>query len=75
MHSLLPDKIEVRKSSSDSVIKTVELGDIIFEKGTGVTTTVPLDDLFYSLGVGHAGRLAVSLHRNVVNELLNRDVV
>jgi hypothetical protein len=55
MHSLLPDSVDVREASSGSVITTVNLGDIILEKGTQVNTTVPLPDLFYTLGVGHAG--------------------
>jgi hypothetical protein len=61
MHSLLPDSVDVRKSSSGSIIKTVGLGDIIFDKGTAVNTTVPLPDLFYTLGVGHAGESSLSI--------------
>jgi hypothetical protein len=60
MHSLLPDSVEVRKSSNGSVIKTVGLGDIIFDRGTAVNTSVPLPDLFYTLGVGHAGEGSVT---------------
>ncbi|WIA21634.1 hypothetical protein OEZ85_000815 [Tetradesmus obliquus] len=57
MHSLLPDSVELRASSSGKLIKTVGLGDIILDKGTAVNTSVPLPDLFYTLGVGHAGAL------------------
>jgi hypothetical protein len=62
MHSLLPDKVDVRSAANGSVINTVGLGDIILEKGTKVNTTVPLPDLFYTLGVGHAGGPSHSLY-------------
>jgi hypothetical protein len=55
MHSLLPDKVEVFDSQKDKLIAVKDLSEIIFENGTAVNTSVPLQDLFFSLGVGHAG--------------------
>jgi hypothetical protein len=72
MHSLLPDSVDVRKASSGSVIKTVNLGDIILKKGTEVNTTVPLPDLFYTLGVGHAGASMLLLCYIVIIAVCNR---
>jgi hypothetical protein len=60
MHSLLPDKVDVRSAASGSVISTVGLGDIILTGGTQVNTSIPLPDLFYTLGVGHAGNRMAS---------------
>lgn len=56
MHSLLPDKVEVFDAQKDKLIAVKDLSEIIFENGTAVNTSVPLQDLFFSLGVGHAGK-------------------
>jgi len=55
MHPLLPDKVEVRDALSTEPIAIKDLSEIIFEKGTAVNTSVPVQDLIYTLGVGHAG--------------------
>lgn len=55
MHSLLPDKVDVRDAVTGKVKSTVGLGDIILKNGTKVNTSMSLQDLFYSLGSGHAG--------------------
>ena len=61
MHSLLPDKVEVVDSQSEAPIAVVDLADVIFEKGTKVNTSMKMQDLLYSLGIGHAGSCTQSL--------------
>lgn len=62
MHSLLPDKVEVFDAQQDKVIAVKDLSEIIFERGTAVNTSVPLQNLLFSLGVGHAGDTHVHSH-------------
>lgn len=59
MHPLLPDQVDVHAAATGKKLKTVGLGDLILEGGTAVNTTVPLPDLFFTLGIGHAGELHV----------------
>jgi len=55
MHSLLPEKVEVVDSQTEAPLAVVGLGDVIFGKGTQVNTSLKLQDLLYSFGIGHAG--------------------
>jgi hypothetical protein len=55
MHALLPDKVTLRSSSTGKETGSVDFGDIILDRGTAVNTTMPLADLFTTLGMGEAG--------------------
>jgi len=70
MHSLLPDKVEVFDSQKDKLIAVKDLSEIIFENGTAVNTSVPLQDLFFSLGVGHAGALELRNYPTALRNLV-----
>eukprot|EP00775_Hariotina_reticulata_P000236 gene236-440_t len=54
MHALLPDKVNVHEAHTGRKLNTVNLDDLIFEKGTTVNTTLKLEDLYTTLGIGHA---------------------
>jgi hypothetical protein len=58
MHALLPDKVNVHEARTGAKINTVNLEDIIFENGTAVNTKFKLEDLYCTLGIGHAGAAA-----------------
>lgn len=68
MHSLLPEKVEVVDSQTEAPLAVVGLGDVIFGKGTQVNTSLKLQDLLYSFGIGHAGALEL---RNYPTALRN----
>lgn len=65
MHALLPDKIDVKDvNTGSSTGTTVGLQDILFQQGTQANTTLPLGNLFTTLGFGHAGKEGQRCGRN-----------
>lgn len=61
MHSLLPEKVEVVDSQTEATLAVVGLDDVIFGKGTQVSTRLKAQELLYSYGIGHAGMAVVVL--------------
>ncbi|WP_437630068.1 peroxidase family protein [Sorangium sp. So ce854] len=74
MHPLLPDGIEIRRSSDGSLVRSVTLPDV---SGPGLVAIfdgdVTMADLFYSFGVSHPGAVALHNYPSFLRDLQRDD--
>lgn len=68
MHSLMPDSIEFRKVADHSLIKEYPTEDTAQAKVRDLNGSLSLEDMFYSFGTAHPGRLRL---RNFPGFLMN----
>jgi hypothetical protein len=68
MHPLIPDKVEIRRASDNSVVETKSLQELAGKNAAALYNDHSIEDLTYSFGIGNPGALRLHNFPNMLRK-------